>query len=49
MMAFIHIFEYGRGVGTALAKEIFECFIHFGEGELFRGRFKSKNISHFQN
>jgi len=37
MMAFIHIFEYGRGIGTALAKEMFECFIHFGEGDLFTG------------
>ncbi len=37
MMAFIHIFEYGKGIGTALAKEMFESFIHFGEGELFRG------------
>jgi DNA helicase-2/ATP-dependent DNA helicase PcrA len=37
MMAFIHIFEYGKGIGTALAKEMFECFIHFGEGDLFAG------------
>ncbi len=37
MMAFIHIFEYGRGIGTALAKEMFECFIYFGEGHLFTG------------
>ncbi len=37
MMAFIHIFEYGKGIGSALAKEMFECFIHFGEGNLFVG------------
>lgn len=37
MMAFIHIFEYGKGIGTALAKEMFECLIHFGEGHLFTG------------
>ena len=37
MMAFIHIFEYGKGIGTALAKEMFESFIHFGEGNLFAG------------
>ncbi len=37
MMAFIHIFEYGKGIGTALAKEMFECFVHFGEGNLFIG------------
>ena len=37
MMAFIHVFEYGKGIGSALAKEMFECFIHFGEGNLFLG------------
>jgi len=37
MMAFIHIFEYGKGIGTAVAKELFECFMHFGEGHLFTG------------
>ena len=37
MMAFIHIFEYGKGIGSTLAKEMFECFIHFGEGNLFVG------------
>lgn len=37
MMAFIHIFEYGKGIGSALSKEMFECFVHFGEGKLFVG------------
>ena len=37
MMAFIHIFEYGKGIGSALAKEMFECFVHFGENNLFIG------------
>jgi len=37
MMAFIHIFEYGKGVGAALAKEFFQSLIHFGEGDLRRG------------
>jgi len=37
MMAFIHIFEYGKGISSALAKEMFECFMHFGEGNLFVG------------
>ena len=37
MMAFIHIFEYGKGIGSALAKEMFECFVHFGESNLFMG------------
>lgn len=37
MMAFIHLFEYARGVGSALSKEFFQCFLHFGEGRLMQG------------
>ncbi|MFK5975923.1 MAG: ATP-dependent helicase [Sulfurovum sp.] len=37
MMAFIHIFEYARGVGSALAKEFFQCFLHFGRGKVMQG------------
>ncbi len=37
MMAFIHVFEYARGVGSALSKELFQCFLHFGEGRLMQG------------
>ena len=37
MMAFIHLFEYARGVGSALAKEFFQCFLHFGEGRFMHG------------
>ena len=37
MMAFIHIFEYAGGVGSALSKEMFQCFVHFGHGSLKRG------------
>jgi len=37
MMAFIHVFEYARGVGSALAKEFFQCFLHFGEGHFMQG------------
>ncbi len=37
MMAFIHVFEYARGVGSALSKEFFQCFIHFGEGRFMQG------------
>jgi len=40
MMAFIHIFEYSRGIGSALAKEMFCSFIHFGEGDLMEGILK---------
>jgi DNA helicase-2/ATP-dependent DNA helicase PcrA len=37
MMAFIHLFEYGRGVGSALSKEFFQCLLHFGKGNLVQG------------
>jgi len=37
MMAFIHLFEYARGVGSALSKEFFQCFLHFGTGNLMQG------------
>jgi len=37
MMAFIHIFEYARGLGSALSKEVFVSLNHFGEGKLLRG------------
>jgi len=37
MMAFIHIFEYAPGVGSALAKEFFQCFLHFGNGHFMKG------------
>jgi len=37
MMAFIHIFEYASGVGSALSKEFFQCFLHFGNGNFIQG------------
>ncbi|WP_309497240.1 ATP-dependent helicase [Sulfurovum sp.] len=37
MMAFIHIFEYARGVGSAHSKEFFQCFLHFGQGNFMQG------------
>ena len=37
MMAFIHVFEYGKGIGAALAKELFQSLLHFGEGDLIEG------------
>jgi len=40
MMAFIHIFEYASGVGSALSKEFFQCFLHFGKGILMQGILK---------
>jgi len=37
MMAFIHIFEYASGIGSALSKEMFQCFVHFGKGSFRQG------------
>jgi len=37
MMAFIHIFEYASGVGSALSKEFYQCFVHFGKGSFTQG------------
>jgi DNA helicase II / ATP-dependent DNA helicase PcrA len=37
MMAFIHIFEYAKGVGAALAKEFFISLGHFGGGDAIAG------------
>jgi DNA helicase-2/ATP-dependent DNA helicase PcrA len=37
MMACIHIFEYASGVGSALARELFHVFLHFGEGDVVEG------------
>jgi len=37
LMAFIHVFEYAKNVGTALAKDMFLSLTHFGEGSLIKG------------
>ncbi|RLA71223.1 MAG: ATP-dependent helicase, partial [Epsilonproteobacteria bacterium] len=37
MMAFIHVFDYAKGTGSALAKDFFHCLTHFGEGDLVSG------------
>lgn len=42
MMAFIHLFEYAPGVGSALSKEFFQCFVHFGKGRMMEGLLEPK-------
>ncbi len=37
MMAFIHLFEYAKGVGSAMAKELFLALKNLGNGSLFYG------------
>jgi len=37
MMAFIHIFEYAKGIGSATAKDIFEALKRLGCGSTYEG------------
>ncbi|OCL83786.1 ATP-dependent helicase [Arcobacter porcinus] len=37
MMAFIHILEYGKGIGKAVAKDIFDALIKLGEKDAVKG------------
>lgn len=39
MMAFIHLFDYAKGVGSAVAKELFVALQKLGHGSFFRGLF----------
>lgn len=37
MMAFIHLFEYAKGIGSAISKELFVALQKLGQGSLFEG------------
>lgn len=37
MMAFIHIFEYAKGIGSALSKEIFDMLYKLGDSNIVKG------------
>ncbi len=37
MMAFIHLFEFARGIGSAMAKEIYLALKALGQGSIFYG------------
>ena len=43
MMAFIHLIEYGKGIGKAIAKDIFEALLRVGHGNLFHGLLNPDN------
>ncbi len=46
MMAFIHLFEFAKGVGSAIAKELFIALQFLGGGSLLRGLYSPDlNIS----
>ncbi|HHO42203.1 MAG TPA: ATP-dependent helicase [Epsilonproteobacteria bacterium] len=37
MMAFIHLFEYAKGIGSSVAKELFESLQYCGNGNIIDG------------
>jgi len=39
MMAFIHLVEYGQGIGKAIAKDIFDALMKLGHGNIIDGLF----------
>ncbi|WP_394997153.1 ATP-dependent helicase [uncultured Helicobacter sp.] len=39
MMAYIHILGYGKGIGSAIAKDIYESLLRLGDGVALRGLF----------
>ncbi len=39
MMAFIHLFEFAKGIGSAMAKELFIALKTLGHGSIFYGLF----------
>lgn len=39
MMAYIHILGYGKGIGNAMAKDIYESLLRLGNGVALRGLF----------
>jgi DNA helicase-2/ATP-dependent DNA helicase PcrA len=40
LMAFIHLFEYAQGIGSAIASEIYEALKRLGDGDVFQGLYK---------
>jgi len=43
MMAFIHLVEYGKNIGKAIAKDIFEALLRIGHGNIFHGLLNPDN------
>jgi DNA helicase-2/ATP-dependent DNA helicase PcrA len=44
MMSFIHVFEYAKGIGSSLSREIFEALFDLGSGDIYRGFFHPRDI-----
>jgi len=50
VMSFIHIFEYAKGVGSAIAHDIYEALKILGDGDAFKGFISPNNEKHvFRN
>ncbi|WP_201353096.1 ATP-dependent helicase [Hydrogenimonas urashimensis] len=45
LMAFIHIFDYARGIGSATSRELFEGLVALGDGNMFEGMFRPKAMT----
>ena len=42
MMAFIHVVEHGKGIGKAIAKDVFDALIRLGDGDILKGFFNPR-------
>lgn len=42
MMAFIHVVEHGKGIGKAIAKDIFDALMRLGDGDILKGFFNPR-------
>lgn len=43
MMAYIHTLSYGKGIGNAIAKDIYEALFALGDGDCHQGMFAPKS------
>ncbi|MBD3831687.1 MAG: ATP-dependent helicase, partial [Arcobacter sp.] len=43
MMAFIHVVEHGKGIGKAIAKDVFDALIRLGDGDILKGLFQPRS------
>ncbi|MDR1614887.1 MAG: ATP-dependent helicase [Campylobacteraceae bacterium] len=44
MMAFIHVFEYAKGVGAAFSKELFDALLKIGSGDIKKAFFEPEDV-----
>ncbi|MDR0579550.1 MAG: ATP-dependent helicase [Campylobacteraceae bacterium] len=44
MMAFIHIFEYAKGVGASFSKELFDALLKIGGGDIKKAFFEPQDV-----